>query len=295
MKIAITGRVTNVSNVSGILRLFDKLQARGAQLCCSADLAAAIAAAAPAAPLPQARFSSSKDFPADAEMLLALGGDGTFLSTIELLDGRDIPVAGINFGRLGFLTAAAMDADEPEWIGDLVAGRYDIQERAVLKVSSEALPEAFYPYALNEFSIRRKEGGMLSINASVDGCQLPTYWADGLLVATPTGSTAYSLSMGGPVVAPGCGVMLMTPIASHNLNVRPFVVPLDAAIELSFSASSRCGVFAADNRQIEMPSGAKLRITRGDKTLKCVTFNDNNFINALQTKLFWGEDRRNEK
>lgn len=294
MNIAITGRVTEAANVRGILRLFNMLQSGGARLCCSSDLVAAIAGFVPDAVLPNVRFTSSSDFPEDAGMLLALGGDGTFLSTIELLGGRDVPVVGINFGRLGFLTAAAMDSDEPSWVADLLTGNYSVQERAVLKVASEALPESFYPYALNEFSIRRKEGGMLSIDAAVDGCALPTYWADGLLVATPTGSTAYSLSMGGPVVAPGCGVTLLTPIASHNLNVRPIVVPLDAGIDLSFSTSSGCGVFAADNRQIELPSGTSLRITRGERPLKCISFNDN-FITALQTKLFWGEDRRNRK
>ena len=291
MKIALTGRLLNPLNAGRILRLMALLEEKGAALCCGELLACGLRNACPDAEVPGGRFSQV--LPDDVSMLLSIGGDGTLLGTLELLSGRDIPVAGINFGRLGFLTSAAMDSDSPSWVDDLLEGRYSIVEREVLNVSCADLPEGFYPYALNEFSLRRKEGGMLSIDITVDGNPLPTYWADGVLIATPTGSTAYSLSLGGPVVFPGSGVMLITPLAPHNLNVRPLVIPPASKVGITFSSSSGSVVLSADSRTAEVPDGSHLDITRSAAPLRCISFGDNNFIKALTTKLFWGEDRRN--
>ena len=225
-------------------------------------------------------------------MILALGGDGTFLSALEMAWSRDIPVAGINFGRLGFLTAAGMGEDARAWAADLVSGRCSIQERSVLKVDYAGLPDGFFPMALNEFVIRRDGPQMLSIDVSVDGRPLPTYWADGIMVVTPTGSTAYSLSLGGPVVMPDSHVILITPLASHNLNVRPLVIPQSAEVEVVIHTRDGHGLLMADNRSVTIPAGEKLVFMCAASPLRCVTFDDN-FINALKTKLFWGEDRRN--
>lgn len=270
MKIAICGIIPGVPESGRAGQLLDLLRSKGAELSICSDT-----------------------LPHDAEMLLALGGDGTFLSTLKLVYGRDIPVAGINFGRLGFLTSARMDSDSPRWVDDLLSGNYTIQERSVLSIASPCLPEDFLPLALNEFVIRRRDSDILSIDVSVDGHPLPPYWADGLMFVTPTGSTAYSLSLGGPVVMPDSKVMLLTPLASHNLNVRPMVIPLDSTVEVVFHTSDGAGILTADNRAVEIPAESVLQVTCGASTLKCVSLNDDNFINALSTKLFWGEDRRN--
>ena len=236
-------------------------------------------------------FSSGDDLPADTELFLSLGGDGTFLESLTFVRDRGIPVAGINFGHLGFLTTAR--ADEAGWVEALLAGRYTVEERSLLRVGCPTLPADCYPFALNEVSLQRRGASMLQVHVNIDGRPLPTYWADGLVVATPTGSTAYNLSVGGPVVMPASAVMVIAPIAPHNLNVRPLVVPMDAAVELTFRAREGGALLTLDNRSCEIPSGSTVRLARGRCGLRYVSLSDDNFIHALQTKLFWGEDRRN--
>jgi len=239
----------------------------------------------------QEDFSSADDLPADTDLFLSLGGDGTFLQALTFVRDRGIPVAGINFGHLGFLTTAR--ADDPGWVDALLSGQYTVEERSLLRVTCAELPDGFYPYALNEVSLQRRGAGMLQVNVVIDGRELPTYWADGLVIATPTGSTAYNLSVGGPVVMPPSAVMVIAPIAPHNLNVRPLVVPMDAAVELSFRSRGPGALLTLDNRACEIPSGTTVSLARGRYGLRYVSLSDDNFIHALQTKLFWGEDRRN--
>lgn len=239
-------------------------------------------------------FTSWEDLPADTDLFLSLGGDGTFLQSLTFVRDCGIPVAGINFGHLGFLTTAR--ADEAEgWLDDLLSGNFLVEERALLHVGCGGLEKGFYPYALNEVSLQRRGAGMLSVKVRISGREIPTYWADGLVVATPTGSTAYSLSVGGPVVMPDSDVMVIAPIAPHNLNVRPLVVPMDAEVELEFDSREGRALLTVDNRSCEIASGTVVRLSRGEFGLKYVSFSDGNFINALRTKLFWGEDRRNSK
>ncbi|MBO4536997.1 MAG: NAD(+)/NADH kinase [Bacteroidales bacterium] len=236
-------------------------------------------------------FTSWQDLPADTSLFLSLGGDGTFLQSLTFVRDRGIPVAGINFGHLGFLTTAR--ADEDDWVDALLSGRYSVEERSLIRVTCAAFPETFYPFALNEVSLQRRGASMLQISVRINGRELPTYWADGLVIATPTGSTAYNLSVGGPVVMPDSEVMVIAPIAPHNLNVRPLVVPMDAAVELSFRSREEGAVLTLDNRSCEIPSDTAVTLARGHYGLRYVTLSDDNFIHALQTKLFWGEDRRN--
>lgn len=234
------------------------------------------------------------DLQPGTDMVLALGGDGTFLRAINMLHGRDIPIAGINFGRLGFLTSAKVEEGENTWIEDLLSGNYSIQKRLLLKVSSSATPHGIYPYALNEFSIQRQSPAMLRIEVSIDGAALPAYWADGVVVSTPTGSTAYSLSVGGPIVTPDSDVLIIAPIAPHNLNVRPIVAPAGANLEISFtSKAAQTAVVTLDNTSFTAPVSSRFTIGRADFEANCITFNTGGFIDALKHKLLWGEDKRN--
>ena len=237
-------------------------------------------------------FSSWEDLPADTELFLSLGGDGTLLASLTLVRDRGIPVAGINAGHLGFLTTARAEEGD-QWIDALLEGRYTVEERSLLRVTCAGLPDDFYPFALNEVSLQRRGASMLSVEVSIDGRTLPTYWADGLVAATPTGSTAYNLSVGGPVVMPSSAVMVIAPIAPHNLNVRPLVVPMDAAVTLTFQSRERGALLTLDNRSCELPSGTTVQLSRGRYGLRYVSLSNDNFIHALRTKLFWGEDRRN--
>jgi len=228
------------------------------------------------------------------DMVLALGGDGTFLRAINMLRGREIPIAGINFGRLGFLTSAKVEDGENAWIEDLLKGNYSIQKRILLGVESRSIPHGIYPYALNEFSIQRQNPAMLCIEIAIGGEKLPSYWADGVVVSTPTGSTAYSLSVGGPIVTPDSDVFIIAPIAPHNLNVRPIVAPAESSLEITFlTKSSQKGVVTLDNTSFEVPIGSRFTLRKAEYCANCITFNQAGFIDALKHKLLWGEDKRN--
>lgn len=239
-------------------------------------------------------FSSSDDFPEDADILLCLGGDGTFLRALPLLEGRNIPVAGINSGRLGFLTTAQF-GECNTWIDDLLRGRFSVEEHSLVKVSCEYFPGEFYPYAANEFSIQRKGTSVLEVDVNLDGNTLPPYWADGIVVCTPTGSTAYNLSIGGPLVFPGSNVFVLAPISPHNLNMRPIVLPDTSSLEVTFTARDGSALATLDNRAIEIPSGAVFHISKGEYGFKYVNLGGHSFIAALRSKLLWGEDSRNRK
>ena len=236
-------------------------------------------------------FDSFAELPADTDIFLSLGGDGTFLESLTVVREREIPIAGINFGRLGFLTTACVEESNP-WIEKLIRGDYTIEERALLHLQKDSLPGDFYPYAMNEITIQRTTPSMLEIDIAIDGQKLPKYWSDGILVATATGSTAYSLSIGGPIVTPDSRVLIIAPISPHNLNVRPLVVPDSSSVEISFQGRNPQALLTVDNRSVNINAGEKLTITKGEFPIKSISIN-NNFIAALNQKLLWGEDKRN--
>jgi NAD+ kinase len=226
------------------------------------------------------------------EMLLSVGGDGTFLSAAIIALENSIPVVGVNMGRMGFLSEGRPE----DIVAEILSGEYTIESRAVLEaeVISDVNGEALMPpYAVNEMTIRRSGAAMLGIDVCVDGVKLPTYWGDGLVISTSSGSTAYSLSVGGPIVLPESKVLIISPIAPHNLNVRPLVVPDTSEIVLS--TCSRDGHFelSADNRTIYVPETTKVVVKMAQFSLKRVRLNKSNFIQALTDKLYWGEDVRN--
>ena len=227
----------------------------------------------------------------DTDMLLSVGGDGTFLSAATLAAGTDVPVLGVNLGRLGFLS----EYSPSEIAGLLLRGEYVVEDRDLLEVKTDpAGLQPSKPFALNEISVHRSGAAMLGVDVSVDGEPLPTYWADGLLVATGSGSTAYALSVGGPICLPGAKVMILAPIAPHNLNLRPLIVPSDARIRISFRARDKKVMCTLDNRNMLLDKDAAIEVSVARFSLKRVRFPKSNFIGALKEKLFWGEDVRNE-
>ncbi len=223
-------------------------------------------------------------------MVLSLGGDGTFLSTAHLIAEAGIPILGVNFGRMGFLSE-----NSPESVaGPILDGSYTIEDRGMLRVCPDAaLPADFWPYALNEAGLHRISAGMLGIEASIGETALPTYWADGLMVSTGSGSTAYNLSAGGPICLPEAAVHLLTPIAPHNLGLRPLVVPSDKTIRLTATSRSGKASLLLDNRSYEVDSGAAMEVTSAPFCLRRVNLGQNSFIDALRIRLFWGQDVRN--
>lgn len=244
---------------------------------------------------PPCRVSGRGDLARDTDLLLSVGGDGTFLSASVLVGDSGIPVLGVNLGRLGFLSE-----NRPEAVAEAIISRtYTIEDRTLLGVGLSCATGCrsidAWPYALNEMTVHRSGAAMLGVDVSLDGVLLPTYWADGLLVATSSGSTAYSLSVGGPIVVPESKVLIISPIASHNLNVRPLVVPDTSMIELRLRARDPEVLLTLDNRTVEVEPGVDISVSIAPFTLKRVRLGGANFINALTGKLFWGEDMRNFK
>lgn len=231
----------------------------------------------------------------DTDLILSVGGDGTFLSVARLVADSGIPVVGVNLGRLGFLSE-----NRPEDVAAaILSNDYTIEDRSLLAVelSGARLGNMTdcWPYALNEMTVHRSGAAMLGVEVSVDGKKLPTYWADGLIVSTSSGSTAYSLSVGGPIVLPESEVLIVAPIAPHNLNIRPLVVPDTSKIDLKMYSRDRNVVLTMDNRTMELPADTEVSVSLARFSLRRVRFNKSDFINALTEKLFWGEDVRNIK
>ena len=225
----------------------------------------------------------------NTDMVLSVGGDGTFLSVSKLVADSGIPVVGVNRGRLGFLSE-----NRPEDVADaLLSGDYTIEDRTLLGAEVEGEDNQFV--ALNEVTVHRSGAAVVSVDVCLDGKWLPTYWADGLIVSTSSGSTAYSLSVGGPIVLPESKVLLISPIAPHNLNIRPLVVPDSAKILLRLQSRDGKFVFTADNVTLELFEDVQIAVSVAQFSLGRVRLNKSDFINALTEKLFWGEDVRNLK
>ena len=227
------------------------------------------------------------------DMLLSIGGDGTFLSASKCVGGSGVPILGINLGRLGFLSEYSPE----EACEALLSGKYELEERRLVKTSVEGTilddAKGFWPYSLNEVCVHRTGAAILGIEVSIDGARLPVYWADGLLVATSSGSTAYSLSAGGPICSPDSRVLIVAPVAPHNLNVRPLVVPDSARISISLRSRDSAVQLSMDNRELLIAPDATLEVEVAQFSLNRVRLGRLNFFKALTTKLFWGEDIRN--
>lgn len=242
---------------------------------------------------PQILFTGRKDLPPQTDMLFSFGGDGTMLDTITFVGNSNIPVIGINLGRLGFL-AAISEEDVDDALSSLVQGSYTIEKRSLLHLDANIPLFGDSPFGLNEFTIHRKDSSsMIKIHTYLNGEFLNTYWSDGLIVATPTGSTGYSLSCGGPVVFPQASNFVITPVAPHNLNLRSIVVPDNVVI--SFEVEGRADTFLCtlDSRSETITSDTQLAIRKEHFSVSLVRPHEHNFLKTIRQKLYWGIDKRN--
>ncbi|MGI8601192.1 MAG: NAD kinase [Chitinophagaceae bacterium] len=238
-------------------------------------------------------FSSHADLTNEIDFLVSLGGDGTLLDTVTLVRNGNIPVVGINFGRLGFLASIGRE-ELSQAVKALARRSYIIDKRTMIHLDASLSLFNDVPYALNEFAIHKRDvSPMIKINTYLNGELLNTYWADGLILATPTGSTGYSLSCSGPVVFPESGSFVITPIAPHNLNVRPIVVPDSTIISFEIESRSDDVILALDSRREIVNKNVQLAIRRENFMLNLVRLNENNFLQTLRNKLSWGLDKRN--
>ena len=240
-------------------------------------------------------IKTKADVRPDTDLVLSMGGDGTFLSAAHTVADIGLPILGVNFGRIGFLCE-----NRPEAVRKaLVEGDFSIEYRTVLNATLKG-PEArrtigMLPYSVNEVALHRSGSSVLGIHVSIDGEPLPTYWADGLLVATSSGSTAYSLSVGGPICMPDTKVLILAPISPHNLNVRPIVIPETAKIDISFESRDGKATMSMDNRVEEIQTDWTIHVEMAQFSLKRVRLPESGFVKALTSRLFWGEDMRNNE
>ena len=238
-------------------------------------------------------FSISEDLTDEIEFIISLGGDGTLLDTVTLVRNKQISIMGINFGRLGFL--ASIGREEVKIAVKSFAKRtYVTDKRTMIHLDASLPMFGNVPYALNDFSIHKRDvASMIKIHTYLNGEFLNTYWADGLIVATPTGSTGYSLSCNGPVVFPDSGSFVITPVAPHNLNVRPIIVPDDNIISFEIESRSEQIICALDSRREIVSKDVQLAVKKESFDIHLVRLSENNFLQTLRNKLTWGLDKRN--
>ena len=238
-------------------------------------------------------FETHHELKENADILLSIGGDGTLLNTITLIRDSNIPILGINTGRLGFISSISTDQIDSA-ITQLIKGNYNIQERTLLQLESENNLFGEINVALNEVTILKKDtSSMIQIHAYLNDVYLNSYWADGLIVSSPTGSTGYSLSCGGPIILPETNNFIISPIAAHNLNVRPLVVSDDTVIRLKVDEREELALVALDSRSRAINPSLSLTIRKANYKIKLIRLEDQSFISTMREKLMWGKDKRN--
>jgi NAD+ kinase len=226
------------------------------------------------------------------DYLVSIGGDGTILDTIEIVGNTQIPVIGVNTGRLGFLANVSTDSFKKAF-KDLVKGNYTLDKRSLIQLETN-MDMFGFNYALNDFVIHKKESSsMITVHAFLNGEPLNSYWADGLIIATPTGSSGYSLSCGGPIVYPKASSFVVTPIAPHNLNVRPIVIPDDQVLSFEIEGRSHTFLATLDSRSVTITKTAQIAVRKADFYFNLVRFEGDTFLKTLREKMLWGMDSRN--
>jgi NAD+ kinase len=289
-KIVLFSKALTEKTMAGLLRLIDALHSRGAVIYLhimesngnhfDADTRLSL-------------FRDVSELPGDIDMIMSVGGDGTFLETAMRVLGTGIPVAGINTGRLGFL-ANIPDDDIGKAIMMLCSGDYEVISRSMLEIVT---PEGLFgekgSLALNEVTIQKTDQSMITITVRVNGIFLNTYRADGLIISTATGSTAYNLSVGGPILSPSDESIIIAPMSPHNLTIRPIIVTGGSTITMETGGRSNECMITCDSKAVRAPLGINIEIRQAKLKLPTVTTRGNDFFSTLRNKLMWGADRRN--
>lgn len=238
-------------------------------------------------------FNSNRDLQKSTDFLFSIGGDGTLLDTVALVKNSKIPIVGVNTGRLGFLSSISME-NLQHAVESLKKGHYSSDARTLLRLESNHPLFGDENIALNDFTLHKMESSsMITIHCYLNGEYLNSYWADGIIVSTPTGSTGYSLSCGGPIIVPQSESFVITPIAPHNLNVRPIVVSDKNVISLEVEGRSQHFMVTLDSRSASIEPGFQIALRKEDYCIYLIRLNSENFLNTLRSKLNWGLDKRN--
>ncbi|RTE53664.1 NAD kinase [Arenibacter aquaticus] len=293
MKVAIYGLTCQNNTLEYILELLDELHKERAEIYFEKDFYQLILDEQNVGDFPT--FTESSGLDTSFDMFVSFGGDGTILRATTFVRDLNIPIVGVNTGRLGFLSTFKKE-DVRKVVKEFVAGAYAIVERSLVEVSSDShIPEfETLNFALNEITVSRKDTtSMITVETHLNGEYLTSYWADGLIVATPTGSTGYSLSCGGPVIAPLAKSLILTPIAPHNLNARPLVISDETVIKLKVSGREDNHLVSLDSRIATVENGKEIFVRKAPFTIKMIEYTSESFLKTLRNKLLWGEDRRN--
>lgn len=289
MKFAIFGNKHQTKKSESIGLLFEAITKRGDSYAIDKAFYDFLCAEHIAQPQPL-EIITDNDFTAD--IAISFGGDGTLLRTASRVGSKPIPILGINAGRLGFLTATSNE-DIDEIIGKIHDGDFDTEQRILIEASTNGSGLKSYPFALNEIAIMKHDSSsMITLKATINGCDTLTYQADGLIVATPSGSTGYSLSVGGPIIAPEASVLTLTPIAPHSLSARPIVVDDNTTIEIGVSSRSGNYLIAIDGRNESCDESTRITINKAAYRQLIIRHREHSFIQNLQEKLMWGADVR---
>ncbi|REJ83013.1 MAG: NAD kinase [Bacteroidetes bacterium] len=292
MNIAIYGRPTGEKQISLAKQVIDLLMSQHMNISLHSPYRKFLSSTIEL-PSQVSTFESHDDLPGKIDFLLSIGGDGTLLDTVLLVRDSGIPIAGINAGRLGFLSSVS-EENLNFAIDSLLKGHYSLDSRTLLRLESNHPLFESNNIALNEFTLHKKEtSSMITIHAYLNGEYLNSYWADGIMISTPTGSTGYSLSCGGPIVVPQSESFVITPIAPHNLNVRPIVVSDKNVISLEVEGRSQRFMATLDSRSATIDSSFQLAIRKENYNINLLRLSNENFLNTLRKKLNWGLDKRN--
>jgi NAD+ kinase len=291
MVIALYGKRFSPEYGPGVSKLVDSLIRRGIRVVVYERFYPFLSQSV-ALPSTVQTFQTFKDI-GHVDYLLSIGGDGTLLDTAKHVRDSKTPVLGINTGRLGFLSNVDLNEVDTA-IELLVNGTYTLDPRSLIEVKTNGVALSDFPFALNEVSILNKDrSSMISIHAQINDNFMCTYWADGLIVATPTGSTAYSLSCGGPIVTPDSNNLILNPIAPHNLNVRPLVISHTNKVSLRVEGRSDHFLLTLDSRSFEIDSSTLIELTRAPFEMNLIHLEGQNFFQTIRNKLGWGMDKRN--
>ncbi|HEX2936700.1 MAG TPA: NAD kinase [Bacteroidales bacterium] len=292
MKIGLFGNRFNESYDAVIYHLLKRLSSRDIQISIHRSFFDFLVTEKKYAFQFQDYFTNYNDLPKDLDFLISIGGDGTFLESVTLVRDSGIPIVGFNSGRLGFL-ANISSAGIDNAIEELLDKRYVLEHRSLVGLYCNECLFGDFAFALNELTIQKTTSSLITIHAYINDVFLNSYWTDGLIIATPTGSTAYSLSVGGPIVTPDSQNFIISPIAPHNLNVRPIIIPDSSILKLKVEGRTSNYILTLDSRSAEIEIGMEITVKKSPFQINLIKLESIDYFSTLRNKLMWGADKRN--
>ncbi len=293
MKVGIYTKIVGSGFLPNIIELFEALNKHGASIWLHPQFNNALSSNLSALPISKSKIIEGSKVPCDLDFLITIGGDGTFLEALSVIELKNIPLLGINTGRLGFLADISPN-DIQSTINAIAKNEYKIENRPIIEAKLAPIQGIKFPYALNDLTVHKRDSSsMITISAYIDDVFLSNYWADGLIISTPTGSTAYSMSAGGPIVTPNSKNFIITPIAPHNLTVRPLVIPNNHKISLKIESRDSKFLLSLDSRSYVIEETLEVQVKIAKNHISLIKLNNYCYYSTLRNKLMWGVDKRN--